>query len=419
MARGIGRLTGAHLKHSKPGKLLCDGGGLWLQTTLAKDGKSRNRSWVFRYTLNGRTRHMGLGSCLTVDLKSARERARKFRELLIDHIDPMEQRDAERSARIAANATRMTFEQAAMNYIAAHRSTWRNQQHAQEWPTSLRAHIFPTLAKIDVAMIDTALVVRSLERVWEEKRPTASRLRGRIESILDWATVSGFRQGDNPARWSGHLEHLLAAPGKRQVQHHAALPWREVAHFMQRLREIDTVSARAFEFLILTAARAGEVRYATWNEIDDHAVWIVPAQRMKAGKEHRVPLCARSLAILKKMAALRAGDASFVFPGRGDGKALGAAVFQQVLARLGRSDITVHGFRSSFRDWAGERTNFPREIAEAALAHVSGDQTERAYRRGDALDKRRQLMNAWSKFCAEPAAASGERRVIPIGAAHA
>jgi integrase len=412
MARGIGRLSGADLRRSKPG-LRCDGGGLWLQTTIAKDGKSRNRSWVFRFTLSGRTRHMGLGPCHTVDLKTARERARRFRELLIDGIDPIAHRDAERSARIAANAVRMTFEQAAMNYIAAHRSTWRNQQHAADWPTSLRRYIFATLGKIDVAAIDTPLVVRSLEKVWKEKQVTASRLRGRIESILDWATVSGFRQGDNPARWSGHLEHLLAAPRKRRIEHHPALPWREVPAFMQRLRDIKGAPARAFEFLILTAARAGEVRGAVWSEIElDNALWIIPGPRMKSGREHRVPLSARCVSILREMSAIRSDDS--IFLGRG-GK-LGESAFQFLLKKLGRRDITAHGFRSSFRDWCGESTNYPREIAEAALAHVSGDQTERAYRRGDALNKRRALMEAWSRFCASPQI---EGEVINIGAAHA
>jgi integrase len=414
MTRGIGRLSGADLRRSKVG-MRCDGGGLWLQTTLAKDGKTRNRSWVFRFTLSGRTRHMGLGSCVTVDLKTAREKARQYRQLLLDGIDPLENRDRERSARIAANVTRMTFEQAALAYISAHRSTWRNQEHAQEWPRSLRRYIFPVLGKIDVSQIDTPLIVRSLERVWKERQVTASRLRGRIESILDWSTVSGFRQGDNPARWSGHLEHLLAAPGKRRIEHYAALPWREIPAFMQRLRDIKGTAARALEFLILCAARGGEVRGAVWlPEIDlSNALWIIPGPRMKSGREHRVPLSARCVEILREMEAIRADD--HVFSGR-DG-ALGETAFRFLLNKLGRRDITAHGFRSSFRDWCGESTSYPREIAEAALAHVNGDATERAYRRGDALDKRRQLMEAWSRFCASPQV---EGKVINIGtAAHA
>jgi integrase len=415
MARGIGRLSGADVRRSKPG-FRCDGGGLWLQTTVAKDGKTRNRSWVFRYTLNGVRHHAGLGSCITVDLKTARERARRYRELLLDGIDPIAHRDAERSARIAANAKTMTFEEAAMRYIAAHRARWRNQQHAAEWPTSLRRYIFPTLGKIDVREIDTALVVRALEQVWGQAPETGSRLRGRVESILDWCGVQGLRPADvpNPARWSGHIEHVLPK-AKRQIEHHPALPWREVPEFMVRLRQVGGTAALAFEFLVLTAARAGEVRGMVWSEVDpDNAVWVIPGQRMKSGREHRVPLSPRCVSILREMEAIRTGD--FVFPGR-DGK-LGESAFHQLLKNLGRTDITTHGFRSSFRDWAAERTAFPREVAELALAHAVGDAVERSYQRSDLFERRRQLMDAWAGFCAEPAAVSGE--VVPIRtAAHA
>jgi integrase len=413
MARGIGRLSGADLRRKRPG-LKGDGNCLWLQITSAKDGGT-NRSWVFRYVLNGKRHHMGMGSLNFVSLKEARERARQYRLLILDGIDPIAQRAAERSARIAANATRMTFEQAAMTYITAHRSRWRNQQHAQEWPTSLRAHVFPTLGKIDVRQIDTALVVKALEKVWSEKFETGSRLRGRIEAILDWCGVQGLRPADvpNPARWSGHIEHVLPKP-KRQIEHHAAMAWRDVPTFMEPLRDIKGTAARAFEFLILTAARSGEVRGATWSEIDlDQAMWIIPGERMKAGKEHRVPLSARCIEILREMEAIRASD--HVFAGR-DG-AIGENAFRMLLKKLERCDITAHGFRSSFRDWCGESTSYPREVCEAALAHVSGDATERAYRRGDALDKRRQLMTAWAKFCASPQTAG---KVINIGnASHA
>jgi integrase len=294
----------------------------------------------------------------------------------------------------------MTFEVAAYAYIAAHRKTWRSHQHAAQWPSSLRRYVFPTLGALPVSAIDTALVVRALTPAWEKVPETASRLRGRIESILDWATVSGFRQGDNPARWSGHLEHLLAAPRKRRVEHLAALPWREVPEFMARLREIDTTAAHAFEFLILTAARTGEVRNLTWDSVRlAEAIWVVPAHKMKAGKEHRVPLSARCIKILREREAVRTDD-PHVFPGR-DGK-LGESAFQHLLKRLGRRDITAHGFRSSFRDWAGESTGFPREVAEHALAHVVGDASERSYARGDMFTKRRKLMEAWASFCARP-----------------
>jgi integrase len=400
MGKGIGRLSGADLRRTTPG-LRCDGGGLWLQITDAKDGGT-SRSWIFRYTLAGRTRSMGLGSLITVGLKDARERARRCRELVLDGIDPITQRDTDRAARLAASIKMMTFEQAALGYITAHRARWRNQQHALEWPTSLRAHVFPTLGKIDVRQIDTGHVVKALERVWQTAPETASRLRGRIEAILSWCAVAGFRDGNvpNPARFADHIEFLLPK-AKRQIEHHAALPWRETPEFMEQLRKIDGVAPRAFEYLVLCAARTSEVRNATWDEIDlDAAVWIIPANKMKAGREHRVPLCDRALAILREMATYRVGDTAFVFPGR-DGK-FSKPVFQHTLKRLGRRDLTVHGFRSTFRDWCGESTNFPRELAEAALAHVSGDATERAYRRGDALEKRRALMDAWATFCSRP-----------------
>jgi integrase len=398
MARGINRLRGADLRRSKPG-MYADGGGLWLQVTLATDGKGRSRSWIFRYTTGPRTRHMGLGSIHTISLAEARERARQCRQQRFDGVDPIEHRNAERVAKVAAAAKSMTFEQAAVAYISAHRGEWRSHKHAAEWPSSLRKHIYPKLGKIDVAVIDTALVVKALAAVWKTAPETASRLRGRIESVLDWAGVAGLRRGDNPARWSGHLEHLLAAPSKRRIEHHAALPWREVPGFMARLREFDTVAAQAFEVLILTAARAGEIRGMVWSELDlDQAVWTVPGARMKAGRPHRVPLSPRCVSILRNRLAVRTGDQ--VFPGR-DGK-LGESAFQYLLKRLGRRDITTHGFRSAFRDWAGESTNFSREIAEHALAHVVGNASERAYARGDMFDRRRHQMEAWADYCAKP-----------------
>jgi integrase len=410
MGRGINRLSGADLRRNKPG-LFFDGGGLALQVTTAKDGKGYSRSWIFRYTTAGRMRHMGLGSINTIGLAEARERARQCRQQRLDGIDPIEARAAERAAKTAASAKAMTFEQAALAYIAAHRNEWRSEQHAQEWPSSLRKHIYPTLAKIDVAAIDTALVVKALEPIWGKVPVTASRLRERIEAVLDWCTVAGLRQGDNPAKWSGHLEHLLAAPAKRKIKHLAALPWREVPEFMAKLRATDSVQSRAMEFVILTAARRGEVRFATWGEIDfDTATWTIPDERMKAGKEHRVPLSPRAVTILREMNTAAPGE--HIFPGRNG--PLGESAFEHLLKRLGHSGITLHGFRSSFRDWAGEHTAFPAEIAEAALAHAVGNKVERSYRRGDALDKRRRLMEAWSDYCSKPAPAGAT--VTPLRA---
>jgi integrase len=408
MTRGVNRLTGADLRRTKPG-LFCDGEGLWLQVSVAADGKRRNRSWIFRYTRAGRTREMGLGSLNALSLVEARERARKSRQLLLDGIDPIERRNAERAAQAIESAKIISFEECAYRYIAAHRDSWRSAKHAAQWPQSLAKHVFSAIGKLPVATIDTALIMKTLAPVWEKAPETGSRIRGRIESILDWAAVCGFRQGGNPARWSGHLEHLLAASRKlRPIKHFAAMPYPQVPAFMAKLRALDSTAARALEFAILVAGRRGEVLGATWSEFDMEArIWIVPGSRMKSGREHRVPLSPRCLAILREMRAKTGGE--LVFPGR-DGE-LARATFQLFLRSLGHGDVVQHGFRSSFRDWAGETTNFPREVCEAALAHATGDRVELAYRRGDALAKRRKLMEAWASYCNRPATGGD---VVPL-----
>jgi integrase len=400
MSRGINRLSGADLRRSEPG-LYGDGNNLFLQVSVSKtNSKQINRSWIFRYTTSGRAVDMGLGSLNVLGLKEAREQAREYCALRLRGVDPLQHRDAQRAAAAAASMKSITFEAAAHAYIAAHRDEWRSQKHAQEWPASLRRHVFPTIGSLPVASIDTALVVKALEKVWQSAPETGARLRGRIEAILDWATVSGYRTGDNPARWSGHLEYLLAAPRKRRIAHLPAMPWRDVPSFMQKLRAVDGVAARALEFAILTAARTGEVRGAVWNEVDlDSAVWSLPGERTKSGRGHRVPLSPRCMQILKEVRPL-ARQGQHVFPGIKGG--LGESAFLKLLKSLDHADITAHGFRSALRDWAGEATNFPREICEAALAHATGDRVERAYRRGDALQKRRQLMEAWATFCSRP-----------------
>jgi integrase len=413
MARGINRLSGADLRRSEPG-LYGDGNNLFLQVSLSKtNGKQINRSWIFRYTTSGRAVEMGLGSLNVLGLKEAREQAREYCALRLRGIDPLEHRDAQRAAAAAASMKSITFEAAAHAYIAAHRSTWRNEKHAQEWPSSLRRHVFPTLGSLPVAMIDNALVVKALEKVWQSAPETGARCRGRVEAILDWATVSGYRSGDNPARWNGHLEYLLATPRKRRVEHLAAMPWRDVPSFIQKkLRGTDSIAARALEFAILTAARTAEVRGAVWNEVDlDNGVWSLPGERTKSGREHRVPLSPRCMQILKEVRPF-ARQGQHVFPGIKGG--LGESAFLKLLKLLGHADVTVHGFRSSFRDWAGEATNFPREVCEAALAHATGDRVEQAYRRGDALEKRRRLMTAWADYCSKPAPAGAT--VTPLRA---
>jgi integrase len=398
MSRGINRFSGADLRRSKPG-LYGDGNNLFLQISVSKtDNKQINRSWIFRYTTSGRAIDMGLGSLNVIGLKQAREQAREYCALRLQGIDPKQHRDDQRAAAMAASMKSITFEAATHGYVTAHRDEWRSQQHAQEWPRSLAKHVFPTLGALPVASIDTPLVVKALSEVWQSAPETGARLRGRIEAILDWATVSGYRSGDNPARWNGHLEYLLAAPRKRRVEHLAAMPWREVPKFMEGLRAIDGVAARALEFLILTSARSQEIFGCAWSEMDiDAKTWIIPPDRTKSGREHRVPLSPRCMQILKEQGLKKTENAVF---------SLGESALRKLLASLGHNNITVHGFRSSFRDWAGENTNFPREICEAALAHATGDRVEQAYRRGDALEKRRKLMEAWAAFLAKPIAAS-------------
>jgi integrase len=400
MSRGINRLSGADLRRSKPG-LYGDGNNLFLQVSLSRsNSKQINRSWIFRYQASGRAIDMGLGSLNVLGLKDAREQAREYCALRLQGIDPRQHRDAQRAAAAAASMKSITFEAAAQAYIAAHRNEWRSQEHAQKWPASLRRHVFPTLGTLPVASIDTALVVKALGKVWQSAPETGARLRGRIEAILDWATVSEYRSDENPARWRGHLEYLLAAPRKRRVEHLAAMPWRDVPSFIEKLRAIDNIAARALEFAILTAARTGEVRGAVWAEVDlDSAVWSLPGERTKANREHRVPLSPRCMQILKEVRSF-ARQGQHVFPSIKGG--LGESAFQKLLKSLGHMEITVHGFRSSFRDWAGEATNFPREVCEAALAHATGNRVEQAYRRGDALEKRRKLMESWANYCSRP-----------------
>jgi len=405
MARLVEKLTPlAVSKQTKPG-YYGDGAGLWLQVS-----PSGSKSWIFRFTLAGKQREMGLGAVHTVNLTEARAKAKECRQVLLDGKDPLDARRSIKQAEALERAKAMTFDQCAEAYIAAHRAGWKNAKHADQWETTLSSYASPIFGSLSVAEIDTALVVKVLGAIWETKTETATRLRGRIEKILDWATVGKYRQGENPARWRGHLDHLLANPHKiAKVAHHPALPWREAGAFMAELRKQMGTSARALEFVILTAARSGEVRGATWSEIDlDAAIWTVPAGRIKMGKEHRVPLPASAIALLNELP--REGD--LVFPGAKENSALSDMSLTAVLRRMKRTDITVHGFRSTFRDWCAESTNFPREVCEHALAHSLPDKVEAAYRRGDLIDKRVQLMKAWADYCAKPQA---EASVTPIG----
>ncbi len=349
---------------------------------------------------DGRSHEMGLGSCITVDLAGARAKARACRQMLLDGVDPLGQRRDARRAHALDEAKRITFDECAAAYIDAHRGSWKNAKHVAQWENTIATYASPLIGALPVAAVDTDLVVKVLRPIWRNKTETAVRLRGRIEAILGWATVSKFRQGDNPARWRGHLDNLLANPNKiAPVKNHPALPWRDVRCFMEELRACEGVAARAIELTILTACRSGEVRGARWSEIDLGAkVWTIPAERMKAGKEHRVPLSTAAMRLLRSLE--RAGDV--VFPGRGKDLPLSDMSLTAVLRRMGHGDITVHGFRSTFRDWCSEEASnaFSREVCEHALAHSLPDKVEAAYRRGDLFEKRVTLMQAWASYCA-------------------
>lgn len=384
--------------------LYADGGGLYLQVT----GKSA-KSWVFRFMLAGRARMMGLGSLSALSLAEARIKAAECRKMRAEGTDPIAARAADRGRERVAAARAVTFAAAAEQFIASHKAGWRNPKHVAQWSSTLTTYAGPAFGELPVQAVDTTLVLQALEPIWSTKPETASRVRGRVEAVLDWATVRGYRQGENPARWRGHLDKLLPARSKVQaVKHHAALPYVEVAAFVTRLRSLEAVSSRALEFTVLTAARSGEALGARWEEIDEaQRVWIVPASRMKAGKEHRVPLTGPALAVLAEMRKLRQ---PFIFPGQRRGKPLSVMAMDMTLRRL-KMDVTVHGFRSSFRDWAAERSSFPSEVVEMALAHAIGSKVEAAYRRGDLFEKRRRLMEAWAGFCASSA---GDGKVVAI-----
>jgi integrase len=343
--------------------------------------------------------------------EEARTAAGKARRLVLEGIDPIEARRTQREARMIAEAKRLTFAQCVDRYLDAHADGWRNPKHRAQWRATLKTYAGKVLGPLDVAAVDTGLVLRVLEPIWKSKTETASRLRGRIESVLDWATVHRLRQGPNPAQWKGHLDKLLAAPTKvSKVRHHPALPFAEVGAFMGELREQLGIGAAALEFTVLCAARTGEVRGATWAEFDlDAHVWTIPADRMKAQREHRVPLSAAARAVLKKMDESRLGE--FVFPGAKEGRPLSDMSLTAVLRRMKRDGITVHGFRSTFRDWAAEQTGYPQHLIEMALAHTIANKTEAAYRRGDLLDKRARLMAEWARYCAKPLKAGD---VVPI-----
>ncbi|WP_374473410.1 tyrosine-type recombinase/integrase [Arenimonas sp.] len=374
--------------------------GLLLQVTA-----TGARSWILRVVVGKRRRDLGLGGFPTVSLAQARERAREARSLIWKGLDPVAEKQAQRRALEQVQAI-PTFDECARRCLASKRAGFRNAKHAAQWENTLRTYASPYMGQLPVNEVEERHIVNALTPIWEEKNETAVRVRGRIETVIGWATVAGFRTGDNPARWRKHLSELFSA--KKKVQHHAALPYAALPGFLKSLRQQAGMAARALEFAILTAARSGEVRGATWDEFDLEAgVWIVPGERMKAGKEHWVPLSAAALTVLRSLP--RTSDRVFPSP---TGRALSDMALSAVLKRM-EVEVTVHGMRSTFRDWAGETTAFDRETIEHALAHRLKDKAEAAYARGSHFDKRRKLMEAWATYCTTEPAADGAK-VTPI-----
>ncbi len=405
MARQQQRLSALQVtKLTKPG-LYGDGGGLTLQITA-----TGAKSWLLRYMVAGKPHGMGLGPTHTVSLAEARQKALDARKLLIDGINPLAAKKQSKIAAALADAKMMSFDQCAEAYILAHKAGWKNAKHGDQWTNTLNTYASPVFGHLPVAEIDTALVVKCLAPIWESKTETASRVRGRIESVLGWATTSGYRTGENPARWKGHLENLLATISKSsRTKNHPSLPWQRIGAFMEALRVREGVSSRAVEFAILTACRSGEVRGARWAEFDMAGkLWTIPAERMKAKREHQVPLSDAALAVLESMP--KDDDIEVVFAGT-KGQPLSDMSLTAVIRRMNGDEkpvwadangdsITVHGFRSTFRMWAAESTNYTREVAEHALAHQLPDAVERAYQRGSQFAKRAALMAEWAVYCA-------------------
>ncbi len=406
MPRRSAKLNALAAQRARRPGLFSDGAGLYLRVSRAE-----TKSWVFRFMLNGRAREMGLGPFPLISLAGARSKALEARKLLHEGVDPIEVRNASERAQILDAARTLTFDECAARYIEDRRTAWSGKT-AGLWETTLATHVSPIFGKVPVREIDTALVRRALDPIWKRIPETAGKVRYRIELILDWATASEYRTGLNPARWRGHLDKLL--PKKSLIhreEHHTALAYTDIGDFLESLRSRTGTAPLALEFLILTGCRTSEVLLAQWSEFDlAGRVWIIPAMRMKTKREHRVPISNRAMEILRKA---EGADTEYVFPGSRPGKPLSNMAFLEVLRRM-EVEVTTHGFRSTFRDWAAEITAFPREVAEQALAHTVSNKVEAAYRRGDLFEKRRKLMDAWSDYCARPTAGTREN-VVGIG----
>jgi integrase len=392
MSRIKNRLTARTVETKKIPGYYSDGGNLYLRIS-----KGLTKTWAFFYAKNSKRTELGLGSVGNMTLEQARKKASDIRIGLSNGIDPLTEKRRLEAEKNAQTAKFMTFQQCAEKYIDTHKSGWKNPKHIQQWQNTLSQYAYPFFGDLDVSAIDTGLVLRALEPIWTTKNETAGRVRGRVESVLDWANVRGHREGDNPARWKGHLDHLLAKPSKVQkTEHHPALPYGDMNIFINELHQHDCISSKCLEFTILTACRTGEAIGALWSEVDlTEKIWVIPGSRMKAEREHRIPLSTDAMTILTDMATYRSSD--FVFSG--SRKGLSNMAMLTLLKRMNRHDVTVHGFRSSFRDWAAEQTAYPNELLEMALAHTIKNQAEAAYRRGDLLEKRRRLMDDWARFC--------------------
>lgn len=408
MARHLHRLTASAVANLKAKGLHPDGGGLYVRVT-----GNATKSWIFRYTSAGSTRDMGLGAYPTVTLARARELAIECRRQRQDGRDPIEARASKRAAASLEGLRATTFKACAEQLISSHEIGWRNTKHRQEWRRTLATYVYPSFGNVPVGNVTTEHILSALQPIWSTKTETASRLRGRIEAVLAFAKASRMRIGENPAQWRGHLAQILPARARvKDVRHHPAIPHRELPDFIRRLRQSRSfIAARALEFLILTAARTGETQGARWDEVDfEQRMWTVPGERMKARQTHRVPLTDRAISILKELAEIRQSD--FIFAGMRQGRPIGIVAMARQLREI-RGDITIHGFRSAFKDWCAECTNTPNFVSEAALAHIIADKVEAAYRRSDLLKKRRRLMEQWAAYCCAQSPATGQILSLP------
>lgn len=393
--RLIERLNPLQTSRLKTPGYYCDGAGLYLQ--IAKGG---SKSWILRYISDGKSREMGLGSCVTFSLAEARKRASLQRQLIADGIDPIQAKRAAIIEKRMAEANTITFDKAAEAFIDANQSSWRSSKHGDQWRNTLATYASPVIGNLPVASVNTPLILQILQPIWSTKTETATRVRGRIEKVLDWAKVQGYRAGENPAMWKGHLSEALPKPSKvANAGHHAALPWSEISTFMTKLRAMPGTASLASQLIILTASRTSEVIESEWSEFDlDAGLWVIPKERMKGFREHRIPLSKQAIAVLRQI-KWDNKESDFVFPNAKLQKPISNMACLALLKRMGRADLTMHGFRSTFRDWAAESTAYPRDVCEMALAHAIEDKSEAAYRRGDLLEKRAQLMSDWATFC--------------------